>query len=188
MTNTTHPTDSTDLTETANTGLRPASLEFRQARPADAAWLTELALRSKAHWGYDSEFVEDCRVALTIDAAEIERAPYFTLLAEGRPVGFYGLTILATAIELSFLFVEPDSIGQGHGRRLFDHAVKSARELGGRHLLIESDPNAEGFYLAMGAERIGELPSPVRREASLPLYRYELREVAASKIVLDRES
>jgi GNAT superfamily N-acetyltransferase len=150
-------------------------LTFRRARPDEAADLTELALRSKAHWGYDARFMEDCRVALTIDSEPVERAPYYTLAVEGRVVGFYGLTILNTAIELSFLFVEPGFIGRGYGRRLFEHAVAAARALGGRHLLIQSDPNAEGFYAAMGAERIGELPSPVRRERPLPLYRLALQ-------------
>ena len=150
------------------------ALTFHRARPEEAAALTELALRSKAHWGYDAEFIEDCRVALTIGPAEVEKAPYFMLQENGIVVGFYGLTTLATAIELSFLFVEPGSIGRGHGRRLFRHAVVTAREAGGQHLLIQSDPNAEGFYTAMGAERIGELPSPVRKERALPLFRYSL--------------
>ena len=150
-------------------------LAFHQALPEEAAELTELALRSKAHWGYDAEFVEDCRVALTIDPAEIEKSPYFALVEGGRVAGFYGLTRLATAIELSFLFVEPDRMGQGYGRRLFEHAIATALEIGGRHLVIQSDPNAEGFYIAMGAEKIGELPSPVRRERALPLLRYALQ-------------
>jgi N-acetylglutamate synthase-like GNAT family acetyltransferase len=166
--------------------MRESMLVFQRARPEDAAALTELALRSKAHWGYDAEFIEDCRAALTIKPSEIERTPYYSLVEDGQTVGFYGLTILTTAIELSFLFIEPAAIGKGHGRRLFDHAVASARELGGSILLIESDPNAEGFYAAMGAERIGELPSPVRRERPLPLYRYYVRSAETTGSDLDR--
>jgi GNAT superfamily N-acetyltransferase len=60
---------------------------------------------------------------------------------------------------LEDLWVDPVAIGSGVGRRLFDHAVVTAAGLGLTSLLIESDPNAEGFYLAMGAERIGERDS-----------------------------
>jgi hypothetical protein len=39
---------------------------------------------------------------------------------------------------------------------LWEHAVASALERGFQTLSLESDPNAEPFYLHMGAERIGE--------------------------------
>ena len=38
----------------------------RAARPAEAAAISALALRSKAHWGYDPAFLEACRDDLTI--------------------------------------------------------------------------------------------------------------------------
>lgn len=41
------------------------------------------------------------------------------------------------------------------GRRLFDRAADGVRERGGHAMLIRSDPNAEGFYLRMGAVRVG---------------------------------
>jgi len=67
------------------------------------------------------------------------------------------------------LWLYPRLIGRGIGRRLFEHALLTARELGFESLLIESDPNAEGFYLAMGAMRVGERRSPSGR--TLPLLR-----------------
>ena len=149
---------------------------IRRARPDEAGALTELGLRSKARWGYDAAFVEDCREALTVSARRgRERHPFFVAEQNGPVVGFYGLVPLATADRARLLFVEPGSIGRGHGRRLFrasrgDGARGSMRQ----HLLIQSDPHAEGFYLAMGAERVGELPSPLRQERALPILRYPL--------------
>jgi hypothetical protein len=63
--------------------------------------------------------------------------------------------------------------GTGAGRRLFEHASRTASELGFTQLSIEADPNAEGFYLAMGATRLGERRSPSGR--SLPLLVVETR-------------
>jgi hypothetical protein len=41
-------------------------------------------------------------------------------------------------------------MGHGIGRSLFMHPVERAKSLGFQELEIESDPNAEGFYLRMG--------------------------------------
>lgn len=59
-------------------------------------------------------------------------------------------------MELDHLWVSPENIGSGIGRSLFEHAVYRAAILGAEALEIESDPNAEGFYQRMGAERTGE--------------------------------
>ena len=54
------------------------------------------------------------------------------------------------------MMVEPYAIGTGCGRRLWDHAVETARGLGVRVITLDADPNAEPFYLRMGAETLGE--------------------------------
>jgi GNAT superfamily N-acetyltransferase len=61
--------------------------------------------------------------------------------------------------ELEHMWVTPQHIGTGVGKLLFDHAVLTARLLGGFELTVVSDPHAEGFYLRMGARRVGEAPS-----------------------------
>jgi hypothetical protein len=62
--------------------------------------------------------------------------------------------------------------------RLWEHALASAEALGYRSLLLGSDPNAEGFYAAMGATRIGERESRVSQRLPerrlLPVMRIEL--------------
>lgn len=72
------------------------------------------------------------------------------------------------------MFVEPDAIGRGVGRTLFEHTVAQARRLGFTALTIDADPNAEPFYVAMGALRIGATPSGSIPGRELPLLRIEL--------------
>jgi hypothetical protein len=66
----------------------------------------------------------------------------------------------------------------GRPEELWRHAVQSAAALGYRSLELESDPDAEGFYAAMGATWIGERESPYARNHEpgrrLPLMRVEL--------------
>jgi N-acetylglutamate synthase-like GNAT family acetyltransferase len=150
------------------------SAEIRRARPAEAPELTALALRSKAHWGYDAAFMAACVEALTIAAERVAAEPFFVLEEDGRVAGFYGLRISGEEAELTNLFVEPWAIGQGCGKRLWLHAIEIARASGCRRLRIESDPFAEPFYRAMGAEHIGETPSEAIPGRMIPLLTYTL--------------
>ncbi len=149
-------------------------LKIRPATPEEAATLTELALRSKAHWGYDADFLRDCREDLTITPTYVQENPVYVAEDDGEIAGFYTLRRAQEDVELDFLYVEPAAIGKGCGRLLWRHAVEHARSLGFGRMLIHSDPHAENFYRAMGAERIGQVPSPVREGRMLPLLSYSL--------------
>ena len=71
-------------------------------------------------------------------------------------IGYYGWEpVSETEIELSALFIEPRGIGKGLGKVLLLHAMSAAIELGGKELILQSDPNAEGFYLANGGVLTG---------------------------------
>ncbi|MGW1178013.1 GNAT family N-acetyltransferase [Kitasatospora sp. NPDC002543] len=134
-------------------------MEIRPARPEEAGLLTGIALRSKAYWGYDEAFMAACRAELAVDAGVIEGSA--TVVAEdaGRLLGFVSVSGAPPTGSLDLLFVEPEAIGRGVGRALFERARGMAAELGLRRLTIDSDPNAEPFYLAMGATRVGSVPS-----------------------------
>lgn len=148
---------------------------IREAMPDEAEQLTELALRSKGHWGYDAEFLRDCRIDLTLTPEFVASCPVFVLEEQGSLAGFYSLSAeSAEEVELLHLFVEPQAIGRGFGKLLFKHAVETARRLGYQRLLIGSDPFALKFYEAMGARRVGEVASIVRPGRMLPLLHYSL--------------
>jgi hypothetical protein len=77
---------------------------------------------------------------------------------------------------LEDLFVEPDAIGTGVGAALFRHAVRRAASGGTTVLSIDADPNAAGFYVAMGAVRVGESPSASIPGRVLPRLEVRVRE------------
>lgn len=131
-------------------------IRLRSALPREAGEITALARRSKGHWGYDREILDGMRDMLTMHADQIREG--FVVVAEqdGALFGYYRLGGEPPDGELMDLFIEPAVIGTGLGRMLWEHAVRSASERGFHSLVLESDPNAEPFYLRMGAERIGE--------------------------------
>ncbi|WP_327336862.1 GNAT family N-acetyltransferase [Streptomyces sp. NBC_01324] len=149
-------------------------MKVRLAHPYEAAELTELALRSKAYWGYDAEFLAACRAELTMAPDGI--GPRRTAVAEedGRVLGFTTLEEAPPTGVLGMMFAEPDAVGRGVGRLLFGHVVTEARRLGFARFTIDADPNAEPFYRAMGAVRIGATPSGSIPGRELPLLEFTL--------------
>jgi GNAT superfamily N-acetyltransferase len=149
---------------------------IRPAAPSEAEALTALALAGKRHWGYPERWLEAWRELLTITPDYL--AAHIVFCAEdaaGRVVGFYALEFDGGRCRLEHLWLAPSLIGGGLGRRLFEHAVQAARALGATELLIEADPNAEGFYLHMGARRTGETVSRLTgEERVLPQLWYAL--------------
>lgn len=150
-------------------------LTIRPARPSEAAALGDLALRSKGYWGYSPTFLDACRTDLSYSPEAIATRPFFVAEIEGSVAGFYALAPVDRGlVDLEALFVAPEAIGQGVGRRLWAHAVAQCRAIGATTLRIEADPFAEGFYLAMGALRVGEAPSAAIPGRFLPLLHYSL--------------
>jgi GNAT superfamily N-acetyltransferase len=145
-------------------------IRVRPARPDEAPALSELALRSKGHWGYDAAFLAACRDELTLKRADL--TPGNASVAEdeaGRVLGFVLIDGAAPRGRLDMLFVDPSAIGSGVGRRLFREGLATARRLGMRSLAIDADPNAEPFYRAMGARVVGTVPSGSVAGRVLPL-------------------
>ncbi len=147
---------------------------IRPARAGDAGALSDLAVRSKGHWGYGAEFLERARPELAVSAEELERMLAAVAVdGEGNALGFYAVDLEPEPPELLALFVDPAAIGTGLGGRLFSAAARAAREAGLTKLVIESDPNAEAFYLSRGARRFGERVSRTTGRA-LPLLELDL--------------
>lgn len=144
-------------------------MRIRAGEAAEAAALTELALRSKGHWEYDAEFLAACREELTVRPADVAARRTAVAEEDGRILGFTTLDGEPPRGALGMMFVEPDAIGRGVGRRLFAHTMDEARRLGFTRLTIDADPNAEPFYRAMGAVRIGATPSGSIPGRELPL-------------------
>ena len=144
-------------------------MTMRAARPDEAAALSGLAFRSKAHWGYDEAFMTACQGELTLSAGEVTARRTSVAEDGGRLAGFGTLDGEPPEGALGMLFVDPGFIGRGVGRALFGHLTAAAAGLGFTRLTIDADPNAEAFYLAMGAVRIGATPSGSVPGRTLPL-------------------
>jgi GNAT superfamily N-acetyltransferase len=131
-------------------------VEIRRATGRDAEALTLIAFAAKRYWGYPERWIEHWSGTLTIAPEFVRDNVVYAALSDGEPFAFYALTWTGDRSELDHLWVSPAWIGSGIGRLLFKHAMHEAASRGSRSVEIEADPNAEGFYLRMGARRVGE--------------------------------
>lgn len=129
---------------------------IRAARPGEAEALTALVIRSKAHWGYDEAFMAAAVPDLQFTENDIAESDVLVAERDGVLVGM--VAVDDREARLGWLFVHPDAIGSGVGRALLGAALAHARERGIDALELDSDPHAEPFYTAHGAERVGTAP------------------------------
>lgn len=144
---------------------------IRPATAADCPALTALAVAAKAHWGYDDAFM---RLAAAELAYRPERlATETVLVAEAADgiVGFGAISRAGGSAELEALFVAPDRLRRGIGRRLLERLTEAAREAGACALFADADPHARGFYEREGFVVVGEAPSGSIPGRTLPRLR-----------------
>jgi len=122
-------------------------ISVRGARPEDFDRLRELTFESKAHWGYDRDFVRRWAEGLAFESDE-ER---WVAESRGEIVAWAGLALPGAGIAvLDDLWVDPAWMGRGLGSRLFGIAADRARELGAERLEWGAEANALGFYEKVG--------------------------------------
>ena len=137
-------------------------MTIRPASPADAARLTLITRRSKAHWGYDPAQLKAWEEELTIRAEYLQQSIASVALVGDLVVGYYSLDPLEVErYKLENLFVLPEYFGQGVGKALLKHALDAARQRQCRVVWLESDPHATDFYLHQGFWIVGQKPSSI---------------------------
>lgn len=158
-------------------GTSESWLRIRRARPEEAESLTDLIMRSKAHWGYDAALLAAWRANHTLDAATIARDAVYCAVDvdSGVVLGvshFYPIN--EEEMYLDRLFVEPAWMGRGVGARLWRHAVEQATKQGARAIALGADPNARPFYERMGAVVTDWFDSSLEPGQKAPTMRYDL--------------
>jgi predicted N-acetyltransferase YhbS len=137
------------------------AISVRSALVGDAEALTQLVFRAKAFWGYPQEWMEAWRNELTVTRQYVAAHRLMLAEIEQRPVAFYGLEFRVNMAHLEHLWVVPEHIGSGLGRKLLALACEDAKSAGYEAIQLIADPHAEGFYLRHGALRIGDVHGTV---------------------------
>ncbi|MEW5940041.1 MAG: GNAT family N-acetyltransferase [Chloroflexota bacterium] len=150
-------------------------LTLQRAGPEHASALTAIAFAAKRHWGYPERWIELWAPQLTITPEYVRANETWLAALNEEPAAFYALREEGTTVWLDHLWVKPEAMGQGLGAFLFRHAMRRCRARGASTLQIESDPNAQDFYVKMGARKVGERHGEVDGQARvLPIMEIEV--------------
>lgn len=136
-------------------------MHIRAARSADLPAINAITLAAKAHWGYKQDQLDAWRDSLLTAEESIGRRPTLVAIDDEVPVGIVQVDPSTTPWELVSCWVAPGHMRRGIGSRLVRAIAAELERAGQQSMHIDSDPNAEPFYLALGAVRIGEVPAPI---------------------------
>lgn len=148
-------------------------MEIRRANPNEAYELSDLAGRSKSYWPYDEDYLRLCRSVTHVTKEDIKKWPFIVAVERNQIQGFAAVCEVNEERMLDHLWIDPECIGKGLGSLLFEEGVSAAKELGWSSFTIASDPYAENFYIKMGAARIGERESKIKKGFYLPLLKFD---------------
>jgi len=133
------------------------AIHIREAHPDEADTLTDIAIKAKSHWGYAPEQIEAWREFLTFTPDYVRDNKVWVAVIDGQIAGVAGVERHEDEVILEHLWVSPEHIGQGIGKRLFLHVAEHEPEF-----VFTSDPHADAFYIKRGAVKIGEVESTLQ--------------------------
>jgi len=138
-------------------------MTIQKAIPGDHEILTQITKKSKAYWGYSNEQIEDWSPFLTVTEEYIETNSVFNLMLDNQIIGYYSFFHESeNSLKLDNLFVLPDFIGKGFGKLLMNDFLVRLQDLSVQKVVLNSEPNAESFYIKFGFVKIGQIETSIK--------------------------
>ncbi len=146
----------------------PAEFEISIAKPADAAAVDALLAASYPvlmRPGYEPAILAAALPHMTRSSPTLLSSDtyYLARSATGDVVGAGGWTrerpgsgeVVPELGHIRHFATHPDWVGRGVGRQIFGRCAEAARAAGIRRFECSASLNAEGFYAALGFNRLG---------------------------------
>lgn len=138
-------------------------MNIEKAGTNDNEILTAITKKSKAYWGYSEEQLLEWNDNLTISKDYIETNFVFKLIDNSEIVGYYSYIIKEEKnVLLDNLFILPEYIGKGLGKYLMEDFLNRMKNEKFEKITLDSEPNAEAFYLKIGFKKIGEFETSIK--------------------------
>lgn len=156
---------------------------IRKALDGDQETLTELSFVSKRYWQYPEHYYTAWQSELTITRSYLEQNSVYLIENQAVIVGYYSIVQLEKSLVLQgqtlsrgywldHMFVLPEHIGTGIGRKLFAHLCRMCKTKKIMGIKLLADPHAKGFYEKMGCVYVKECPSTIAGRTT-PLLRID---------------
>jgi GNAT superfamily N-acetyltransferase len=139
--------------------ITPQEVVVRAAAAADVAALRGVFRRASLDNAGDREVLLANPEVLVWSGEEIAGGRVRVAVEDGTVVGFATTVPVDGGLELEDLFVEPDRMRRGVGRRLVRDVLAAARAEGVEHVWVTANPHAMAFYTAVGFVPDGSAPT-----------------------------
>lgn len=133
-------------------------LKFRNAQLQDLPSLNRISIASKKYWGYPEEWIDHWMPDLIISEEDIARHLLQIAQIGDLIIGFFCMSEEAEYYEIKHLWILPEFIGKGFGRKLLNYSLGLLSDVN-KPIQVVSDPNAEEFYKKLGFKTIGKIES-----------------------------
>lgn len=156
------------------------SFTIQLSKSKDADILTQISHLAKSYWGYPPDWITHWKDSLTVTKAYINHPDHYLFHiqnAQNKIVGFCALCLETTYAEIEHMWILPEYMGKGLGRKLLMYTLEnSLPEHFNKPIRVVSDPNALSFYEKIGFKFIGWEDSwpEGRKLPVLEAARYEL--------------
>ena len=141
---------------------------IRKAKKEEANCLSEIAFKSEAYWGYDENYMKSFRSNYRVTEEFISNNPAYIIEDNEIILGFYSFMINGRTASLDYFYIEPNSIGHGYGKLLWNHMINMCKKKGIEKVELVTSPQAEEFYIKMGARTVGQVESIVMKGRKIP--------------------
>jgi GNAT superfamily N-acetyltransferase len=143
-------------------------VNIRSANVAEYNILTDIAIKSEAYWGYDSNYMNMFKSIYSVSEEFINNNITVVIEENNSIVGFYGIISKSGDGRLEYFFIEPKYIGKGYGKLLWGYLIRDCKHLGIKEISLVTSPQAKNFYIKMGAIPCGEVESFLEKGRIIP--------------------
>ncbi len=133
-------------------------MKFRKANISDISELNYISVTSKRHWRYPEEWIERWTEDLTLTERDLQAQEVLVLELQSKIIGFCSIIDQGDHYEVMHLWILPEFIGKGYGKRLLKEML-SKLDLNKRSIWVTADPNAVLFYKKQGFRTFDKVES-----------------------------
>ncbi len=146
---------------------------IRPAEKNESGELTELAIKSEAYWGYESDMMEKFKEIYKITEEFLSQHTTFVLSDDDRIIGFYALLISQPENSLESFYIDSKSIGKGYGKVMCEHMKNYCKSTGIKEISLVTSPQVKKFYEKMGAVYVTEVDSLIKKGRIIPKLKFK---------------
>jgi len=102
--------------------------------------------------------MERWKPELELREVDLDQQQILVLWKEEQAIGFSAVQEHNEHFEVNHLWLLPPQMGKGLGKRLLQQSLTKAF-VSGKLIIVDADPNAEGFYANFGFITFEQVPS-----------------------------